>query len=94
MMTHPGERLMEEVLLPANLSIRQAAERLEISADTLADIVRGRLPISGGIAVRLAREFGISRERWLGTPGSMGRRATGLGLRLSCYNNAHPANRS
>jgi addiction module HigA family antidote len=65
MVVHPGERLMFEVLLPAQVSIQQAADQLEISADTLAESIRRRFPITDTLAVRLAREFGYSRESWL-----------------------------
>ena len=65
MIAHPGERVMSEVLLPAQLSIKQAAEQLEISTDTLAAIIRGQGPITEDIAGRLAREFGYSRGWWL-----------------------------
>jgi addiction module HigA family antidote len=65
MVNHPGEILMSRVLLPANLSIRQAAERLEISAESLAELICGTRSVTPAVAVALAREFGYSRAGWL-----------------------------
>jgi addiction module HigA family antidote len=65
MSVHPGDLLLREVLLPANLSVLAAAERLNVPAELLADIVCGKLPVTVEVAAALAREFGFSRERWL-----------------------------
>ena len=63
---HPGELLRELWLLPLNLSVTDAAERLKVSRKTLSEIVNGRAAVSAEMALRLELAFGKSAESWLG----------------------------
>ncbi len=65
MALHPGEILMEHILLPSVLSIRRAAERLEVSDESLGQVIAGQTPITLPLAHALAREFSFSRQWWL-----------------------------
>ncbi|SAL67981.1 XRE family plasmid maintenance system antidote protein [Caballeronia udeis] len=62
---HPGEILSELWLQPLDLSITHAAEGLDVSRETLSEIVDGRAAISPEIAIRLGLAFGKSAESWL-----------------------------
>ena len=61
---HPGEMVLTEILLLARLRVLQAALKLNISVESLAELVCGRTAMPRKIAVALAREFGYSRDGW------------------------------
>jgi addiction module HigA family antidote len=63
---HPGETILEDVLLPLNLSVNQLAKHLGITATRLNDVVRGRRGVTADTALRLARYLGTSAEFWMG----------------------------
>ena len=65
MIAHPGETVLNEILLPAQLSVSRAAAKLNIPAERLAELVSGRTAMTREIAAALAREFGYSRDGWL-----------------------------
>ena len=65
MATHPGEVLMEQVLLPSHISISQAARQLGVSTETLAQVIAGGRPVTASLAHAFAREFGYSCQWWL-----------------------------
>lgn len=67
---HPGsmirdimEGIKEET--GSDLTIRQVAEGLGISAKTLSNILNGHQGVSSEMAVRLSEAFGSSPEFWL-----------------------------
>src|SRR6185369_4415991 len=64
--THPGEMLLEEFLKPLEISRSDFAARLDISATSLNEIVRGKRSITPETALRLAQVLGISADFWLG----------------------------
>lgn len=62
---HPGELLKDEVLVPLNLSVTEAAERLAMSRVAWSRVVNGKAGISPDLAVRL-EQAGVSTARaWL-----------------------------
>jgi addiction module HigA family antidote len=65
MAMHPGEFLIERILLPGGISVRKAAEQLGVSTEALAEVISGRTPITVALAHALAREFSYSRQWWL-----------------------------
>ena len=62
---HPGEILLEEFLVPLNMSAHALAMALRVPAPRVNDIVRERRAITPDTALRLARYFGTSAEFWL-----------------------------
>src|SRR5680860_44606 len=62
---HPGEFLNEVYLAPNNLSGRELATKLDVSASTLNRILKGTSGISPEMALRLAKGLGRSPESWL-----------------------------
>jgi addiction module HigA family antidote len=65
MAMHPGEFLIEWILLPGGISVRKAAEQLGVSTEALAEVISGKIPITVALAHALAREFSYSRQWWL-----------------------------
>ena len=62
---HPGEFITEVYLKPNNLSGRELAAKLGVSASTLNRILTGASGISPEMALRLSKALGRSPESWL-----------------------------
>jgi len=62
---HPGEFITEVYLQPNNLSGRELATTLGVSASTLNRILTGTSAISPEMALRLSKALGRSPESWL-----------------------------
>ncbi len=62
---HPGEFITEVYLEPNNLSARELAAKLGVSASTLHRVLVGTSSISPEMALRLAKALGRSPESWL-----------------------------
>jgi addiction module HigA family antidote len=63
---HPGEVLLEEFLLPMDISQNKLALAMRVPARRINEIVHGRRRITADTALRLARFFGTSAQFWLG----------------------------
>ncbi len=64
--THPGIILLEEFLIPMNISQTRLARDIGVPTMRINKIVRGERGISADTALRLARYFGMSVEFWTG----------------------------
>ena len=62
---HPGCLLKEEVLVPLNLSVTEAASRLAMSRVALSRVLNGKAAISPGLAIRLEKAGASSARAWL-----------------------------
>jgi addiction module HigA family antidote len=62
---HPGEFIAEDYLEPNNLSGRELATKLGVSASTLNRILTRTSAISPEMALRLSKALGRSPESWL-----------------------------
>lgn len=62
---HPGEVLLEEFLLPLNLTQYRLAKSLRVSPRRINEIVHGQRAVTADTALRLARFFGTSDRFWL-----------------------------
>ena len=62
---HPGEFITEVYLKPNNLSARELAAKLGVSASTLHRVLTGSSGISPEMALRLSKALGRSAESWL-----------------------------
>ena len=62
----PGEILLEEFLLPLDISQYRLAKELGIPQTRVSEIVKGNRRISVDTAVRLSVFFGNSAKFWLG----------------------------
>ena len=63
---HPGEILLEEFLIPMEVSQNALARAAGVPPRRINEIVLGKRGISADTAVRLARVFGTSERFWLG----------------------------
>ena len=63
--THPGNILKEEVILPLNLSITQAAIDLGVSRKALSELVNEHSSLSPEMAIRIGRATNTTPESWL-----------------------------
>jgi antitoxin HigA-1 len=63
--THPGEVLLEEFLVPMNLSQVAFAEHIGVSVQRVNEIVRGKRGVTPETAWLFAEALGTSPEFWL-----------------------------
>lgn len=62
----PGEILLEEFLVPLEISQYRLSKDLDIPQTRVAEIIKGNRRISADTAVRLSAYFGNSAKFWLG----------------------------
>jgi len=62
----PGEILLEEFLIPFEISQYRLSKDLEIPQTRVSEIIKGNRRISADTAVRLSAYFGNSAKFWLG----------------------------
>ena len=63
---HPGEVLLEEFLLPMEISQNALARATGVPPRRINEIVLGKRGITADTALRLAKAFGTSEGFWLG----------------------------
>ncbi len=63
--THPGEMLLEEFLVPMNLTQRDLATAIHVPYQRINDLVNGRRGITPSTALRLAKFFGMTPDFWM-----------------------------
>ena len=59
---HPGSFIRTEVIEPLGLSVSAAARALKVSRPTLSTLLNGKGDLSGEMALRLEKAFGIDME--------------------------------
>lgn len=59
---HPGDFIRTEVIAPNGLSIKAAAEVLGVSRPTLSNLLNGNADLSGDMALRIEKAFGIKMD--------------------------------
>ena len=62
---HPGEILLEEFLVPMEISQYRLAKDISVSPRRINEIVHGKRSITADTALRLGRFFGMSPQFWL-----------------------------
>jgi addiction module HigA family antidote len=62
--SHPGEILQEEYLAPLGLSARALAAAIDVPANRLTDIIRGRRGVTADTAIRLGKYFRTDPRFW------------------------------
>lgn len=63
--THPGEMLLEEFLVPMDISQQQLAEAIHIPYQQIYELVNQQRGVTPSMALRLAKFFGMSADFWL-----------------------------
>ena len=62
---HPGGVVLRECIEPLGLTITEAAKALDVTRNTLSELVNEKRGISPEMAVRLSKVFGGTEEGWL-----------------------------
>ena len=59
---HPGEFIRTEIIEPAGLSVTAAAAALQVSRPALSSLLNGKADLSGDMALRLKKAFGVKMD--------------------------------
>lgn len=62
---HPGGVVLRQCIEPLGLTVTDAARALDVTRNTLSELVNERRGLSPEMAVRLAKVFGGGAETWL-----------------------------
>ncbi len=63
---HPGEILLEEFLIPLNISAYRLSKEIGIPQTRISQITKKQRRITADTALRLSNFFGNSAKFWLG----------------------------
>ena len=63
--THPGEMLMEEFLVPMELTQRELSQAIRVPYQRVNELVNARRGVTPSTALRLAKFFGVSADFWM-----------------------------
>jgi len=59
---YPGDFIRTELLAPAGLSVTSAAAALQVSRPTLSSLLNGKSDLSGDMALRIEKAFGVKMD--------------------------------
>src|SRR5580692_4719498 len=59
---HPGDFIRTEIIQPAGLSVTAAAAVLHVSRPALSSLLNGRADLSGDMALRIEKAFGLKMD--------------------------------
>jgi antitoxin HigA-1 len=59
---HPGDFIRTEIVEPAGLSVTAAAKALQVSRPALSSLLNGKADLSGEMALRLEKAFGVKMD--------------------------------
>ncbi len=59
---HPGAFIRTEIIEPAGLSVTAAAAALKVSRPALSSLLNGKANLSGEMALRFEKAFGVRME--------------------------------
>ena len=59
---HPGDFIWSEIIEPAGLSVTAAAAALQVSRRALSSLLNGRADLSGDMALRIEKAFGVTMD--------------------------------
>tara|TARA_R110002096_G_scaffold318039_2_gene512490 strand:+ start:1205 stop:1501 length:297 start_codon:yes stop_codon:yes gene_type:complete len=63
--THPGIILFEEFLKPLKMSARGLSKIIDVPANRLTEIIRGKRSLTAPTALRLGKAFGTTPGFWM-----------------------------
>lgn len=63
--THPGEMLLEEFLLPLEMTQTELADRIGVSYPRINELINGKRGMTPDTALRLEKLFGMEAQFWL-----------------------------
>jgi addiction module HigA family antidote len=59
---HPGDFIRTEIIEPAGLTVTAAAAALQVSRPALSSLLNGKASLSGDMALRLEKAFGVKMD--------------------------------
>jgi antitoxin HigA-1 len=59
---HPGDFIRTEIIVPAGLSVTAAAAALGVSRPALSSLLNGKADLSGDMALRIEKAFGVTMD--------------------------------
>jgi addiction module HigA family antidote len=59
---HPGDFIRTEIIEPAGLSVTSAAAALQVSRPALSSLLNGKADLSGDMALRIEKAFGVKMD--------------------------------
>jgi addiction module HigA family antidote len=59
---HPGDFIRTEIIKPAGLSVTAAAAALQVSRPALSSLLNGKADLSGDMALRIEKAFGVKMD--------------------------------
>ncbi len=59
---HPGDFIRTEIIEAARLSVTDAAKALHVSRPTLSSLLNSKADLSGDMALRLEKAFGVKMD--------------------------------
>ena len=59
---HPGDFIRTEIIQPTSLSVTAAAAVLRVSRPALSGLLNGRVNLSGEMALRIEKAFGVKMD--------------------------------
>ena len=59
---HPGNFIRTEIIEPAGLSVTGAAAALQVSRPALSSLLNGKADLSGEMALRIEKAFGVKMD--------------------------------
>ena len=59
---HPGDFIKTEIIEPHRLSVTAAANLLKVSRPTLSTLLNARADLSGDMALRIEKAFGVKMD--------------------------------
>ena len=59
---HPGDFIRTEIIQPTGLSVTAAAAALRVSRPTLSSLINGKADLSGDMALRIEKAFGVKMD--------------------------------
>ncbi len=62
---HPGDFIRTEILQPAGLTVTAAAAVLHVSRPAISSLLNGRANLSGDMALRIEKAFGVKMDTLL-----------------------------
>ena len=63
---HPGEVLLEEFLIPLEITAYRLSKEISIPQTRISEIIKAKRRITADTALRLSKFFGNSAKFWLG----------------------------
>lgn len=63
---HPGEILLEEFLIPLDITAYRLSKEIAIPQTRISEIIKGNRRVTADTALRLSKFFGNSAKFWLG----------------------------